>query len=187
MQSRAMALKGPPAFRRGALKKADGKLLRDARERANLSRRELGDRAGIGSKTIARLERGDQLPLPTTLAGLASELGVGLSDLAPDWFEDDFEMAGVETEGLRFRALRQKAGVTLEKAAAAAAVSVSTLSRFERGLHRSRGMETTPARGQGLNSDALAIHLGCLNAADLHNAIAARPMRTSMEDDDGLR
>src|SRR5262249_28942820 len=73
-----------PPDRRHAMSRADGAptpgfgaLLRRCRQEAGLSREELAERAGMSSKAIGALERGDrQRPYPATVRRLADALGL---------------------------------------------------------------------------------------------------------------
>jgi transcriptional regulator with XRE-family HTH domain len=177
-----MTAQGPPAFRRSALRPADGTLLKSAREAKGWCRRELAKNASVAAKTIARIERGAQLPLPATLRALADALGVGLGVLAPDWSADFLESQSTDPVGPRLRALRVAAAVSLEQAAKAAGVSISTFSRFERDLHQSRSMEGySPREGLGLASEHLAHSLGLNDADALQDALSTAPLQFDEE------
>ena len=173
LQSRTMPPIGPPAFKRSGLGPNDGARLKKIRSKAGLSRRQLGDVAKVAPKTIARIERGDQKPLPATLYALADALDVDLPELAPGWEGDHDEWDGAATKGRQFRNVRRTAGASLNDAAAAAGVSISTLSRFERALHYSQKMEGKDA---GLDREKLAELLGFRSAEALQAAISVRPM-----------
>ena len=56
-------------------------LLREWRERRDLSLRELGERSGVSYVTIARIEAGTMSPTVATLDKLAVALGVGVREL----------------------------------------------------------------------------------------------------------
>jgi transcriptional regulator with XRE-family HTH domain len=58
-----------------------GANLTAARERASLSREELGSRAGLNAATIYRLEAGNRQPRLPTIIVLAEVLGMTASDL----------------------------------------------------------------------------------------------------------
>lgn len=172
-----MNVQGPPAFKRSALNGADGVLLKKAREAAGLSRQKLSETAQVASITIARIERGTQLPLPATLRAIADALTVDLDTLAPGWSADILESESTDPSGPRLRTARLAAAVPLEQAAEAAGVSVSTFSRFERDLHQSRRMEGRASReGMGLDSEQLAHLLGFNDAGALRDCIEAAPV-----------
>jgi transcriptional regulator with XRE-family HTH domain len=177
-----MTAQGPPAFKRSALRPADGSLLKKAREANGWSRRELARNASIAAKTIARIERGAQLPLPATLRALVDALDVDLDVLAPGWSADILESQSTDPMGPHLRALRVAAAVSLEKAAKAAGVSISTFSRFERDLHQSRSMECySPREGMGLASEHLARLLGFNDVDTLQDSLAAAPLQFDEE------
>lgn len=66
-----------------------GTFLRESREAADLSLRELADRAGVDYAVIHRLEHGERSPRAETLQALAPHLGVKIEDL--------FALAGFAT------------------------------------------------------------------------------------------
>ncbi|MEU6537814.1 helix-turn-helix transcriptional regulator [Streptomyces sp. NPDC047000] len=84
--------------------RALGRQIRVARERAGLSRKELGDRIGYGEETISSVERGRRTPQPELLVAVDRELDCGgLLEAAaedveraksrrrvrhPEWFRD---------------------------------------------------------------------------------------------------
>ncbi|MHB9857561.1 helix-turn-helix domain-containing protein [Streptomyces sp. YIM S03343] len=57
--------------------RALGRQIRVARERAGLSRKELGDRIGYGEETISSVERGRRTPQPELLIAVDRELDCG--------------------------------------------------------------------------------------------------------------
>lgn len=58
-----------------------GRLVRAARERADLTREELAREAQVSTSTIARLELKDRLPNALALARIAGRVGVPVTDL----------------------------------------------------------------------------------------------------------
>ena len=58
-----------------------GRMVRDARRRANLTQRQLSAKAGIPQETIARIERGRVDPRVTTLDRLLEASGYGLESM----------------------------------------------------------------------------------------------------------
>lgn len=101
---------------------------------------------------------------------------VGL--LAPDWAADELERItkGAEHLGVGLRQLRIERSITLAEAADTAGVSVSTLSRFERGLHGEGELaKLYKAEGRMTErltfvSEQLAKLLGYRSAAELTHA-----------------
>jgi transcriptional regulator with XRE-family HTH domain len=59
-----------------------GRMVREARRRANLTQRQLSAKAGIPQETIARIERGRVDPRVTTLDRLLEASGYGLESMA---------------------------------------------------------------------------------------------------------
>jgi hypothetical protein len=55
-----------------------GRMVRDARRRANLTQRQLSAKAGIPQETISRIERGRVDPRVTTVDRLLESCGQGL-------------------------------------------------------------------------------------------------------------
>lgn len=60
-----------------------GRLIRTARERANLTREELARKAQVSTSTVARLELNDRLPNALALARIAGRVGVPVAELLP--------------------------------------------------------------------------------------------------------
>ena len=58
-----------------------GRMVREARRRANLTQRQLSAKAGIPQETIARIERGRVDPRVTTLDRLLEASGHGLESM----------------------------------------------------------------------------------------------------------
>jgi transcriptional regulator with XRE-family HTH domain len=58
-----------------------GRMVRDARSRANLTQRQLSAKAGIPQETIARIERGRVDPRVKTLDRLLEACGYGLESM----------------------------------------------------------------------------------------------------------
>lgn len=178
MQTRTMPKKGPPRFARRCLDKSVGYRVRKHREVLGISRNDLAGDAAIAPHTLARIERGDQLPTEETLRRIADALGMPLGLLAPDWAVDELERitTGAEHLGVGLRQLRIERSITLAEAADTAGVSVSTLSRFERGLH-GEGELAKLYKAEGrmterltLVSESLAKLFGYRSAADLTDA-----------------
>ncbi|WP_425341845.1 helix-turn-helix domain-containing protein [Citromicrobium bathyomarinum] len=134
-----MPVQGPPRFSRSDLDVGVANRLKKIRESKRMSRKDLAVAARISAKTLARHEQGRQRPSEPALRRLATALGVQIYDLAPSWKDDDLNRitTGVAHPGIGLRLLRKELGVSLESAARAAGVDVSTLSRFERGRHAS--------------------------------------------------
>ncbi|KIF67642.1 transcriptional regulator [Streptomyces sp. AcH 505] len=63
------------------LRQVIGIRIRDAREAANLTQPQLGERVGRDVKTIHRIERGTSDPKLTDLLLIADAIGVPLADL----------------------------------------------------------------------------------------------------------
>ena len=58
-----------------------GRMVREARQRARLTQRQLSAKAGIPQETIARIERGRVDPRVTTLDRLLEACGYGLESM----------------------------------------------------------------------------------------------------------
>ncbi|WP_370875960.1 helix-turn-helix domain-containing protein [Corynebacterium striatum] len=71
-----------------------GDRLRLVRESVGMSQEELGDVAGVGRATIARIESGKGTPRRATLIAIAFATGVSL-----DWLENGETPAGPEPSG----------------------------------------------------------------------------------------
>ncbi|MBX7536650.1 helix-turn-helix domain-containing protein [Qipengyuania sp. GH1] len=178
MQTRTMPKRGPPRFARRSLDSSVGFRVRQQREAAGLSRIELAADAGIGPRTLARIERGDQLPAEKTLRRISHALQVSIGLLAPHWAADDLEriQAGTEHLGVGLRQIRKSQQISLAEAAAFAGISVSTLSRFERGfigegsLAKLRRADDRLVERLTFVSEPLAKLLGFETAAELTKA-----------------
>ena len=120
-----------PHFSRHQLDDAIGPRIRAARGRQGKSRNELAAAAGIKSRTLARIERGDQIARVESLRAIATALNAPVESLARNWADDERRRRdNPDHLGPGLRRARLKAGVTLANAAAAAGVSPTTLSRF---------------------------------------------------------
>lgn len=187
MKTRPMKRRGTPSFLRGDLPSDLGARVLAARRAAGLSRRHAAARAFIDYRTLARIERGPQLPSMTTLLAIARGLNVDLVDLAPAWRadQDEIEESGLHSPGPALRRIRKARGVSLTSAAVAAGVSPSTLSRLERGLTAPARITAMGDRANGaigdydlaVTSADLAAILGYPSPAALTNA--CRPPRTT--------
>ena len=147
-----------PLFARNKLDDNVGKRLKAMREKRGMSRAMLANSAQLERHTLARLERGAQKPRVETLRALANALNVPLEGLATGWTDDEQRRANhLDHLGRGLRKVRLAAGVTLADAAAAAGVSSSTLSRFERTQTDSQALSLN---GSSFRSAALASLLG---------------------------
>jgi transcriptional regulator with XRE-family HTH domain len=63
--------------------RSPGRVIRAARERAELTREELAREAQVSTSTVARLELKDRLPNALALARIAARVGVPVSALLP--------------------------------------------------------------------------------------------------------
>jgi transcriptional regulator with XRE-family HTH domain len=59
-----------------------GSVVREHRERAGLSLRQLATRLGVSASLLSRIENGKAQPSVTTLYGLTAELGISLDELS---------------------------------------------------------------------------------------------------------
>jgi transcriptional regulator with XRE-family HTH domain len=128
-----------------------GGTLKAVRVGQRRSRQGVAKTADIAPLTLARIERGDQAPTPATLERICCALGIDVWDVARRWSRD---AAATPTDpeispGLGLRALRRERDLPLTALAARSGVSVSTLSRFERGITVSRRLTAGPAAGSG--------------------------------------
>ena len=167
-------------FQRRLLPESLGQTLRAARHGRGESRREVAAAVGIRSRTLARIERGQQMPLWPNLERLCDHLGVSVAGLARRWLQDSFDQPTnpVASPRLGLRALRQAKGLTLVELAGLSGVSAATLSRFERGLTASR-LLARRVGGAGMDPDdrdvvlvnaRVAAALGMADAAALRQA-----------------
>jgi transcriptional regulator with XRE-family HTH domain len=63
--------------------KVDGQKVREAREKAFLSKRELAERAGLNRSTVGRIEGGITEVYPRTIRKIAEALSVNPASLTP--------------------------------------------------------------------------------------------------------
>jgi transcriptional regulator with XRE-family HTH domain len=63
--------------------KVDGQKVREAREKAFLSKRELAERAGLDRSTVGRIEGGITEVYPRTIRKIAEALSVDPASLTP--------------------------------------------------------------------------------------------------------
>lgn len=180
LQTRIMAHERSSPFKLSELDNHVGQRVRERRLRCGLSRKALADASGVSRSTIAHVERGDQKPLPGTLGRIAAALSVPLFVLAPTWeaAEEARPKSGVVHPGVGLRAIRRNRNVKLATLAEATGLSVSTISRFERGLHVARKLASRDAPGVtyddqlGIISDELARALRFASAHELTRACA---------------
>lgn len=104
------------------------------------SQGKLATRAGLARETVARLEAGGRPPIADTVFRLEAALDLLPGELVPAWPE--WAPISLATWGARSRERRRALGLGLAEVAAAAGVSDSTLSRFEREIGRSTLLET---------------------------------------------
>ena len=64
--------------------RSPGRLIRAAREAADLTRENLAHETGVSTSTIARLELKDQIPNVLALTRIAGRLGIPVVDLLPE-------------------------------------------------------------------------------------------------------
>lgn len=169
----------PGYFRRSVLALDVGDKIEAMRKAAGISRRVLARRASISYCTLGRIVRGERRPAPESLRNIAWALDVPMEDLCDAWGEVDLNRPrhGSTSLGIGFREVRKNAGVSLEKASEAANVSVSTLSRFERNIHKLPRKIIAPDctgkstdSGASLICDNLAKALGFANSVELTDA-----------------
>jgi len=67
--------------RRGDVRRALGKNLRQARERAGLTQEAVAERSGVHPTEVSRIETGKRDPRIATVEALAEAVGVSVSDL----------------------------------------------------------------------------------------------------------
>ena len=170
-------------FQRRTMPAGYGGAFRQAREARGLSRREVAAAVAIAPRTLARVERGQQVPLWATLEKLCGHLGVSVVAVARRWFSDSLDVPTDprSSPGVGLRALRHSRRMTLEDLALRSGVSAATISRFERGLTVSRRLASRSGgsevdrddRGVVLDSRRVAEAFGLKDAAALRAACLA--------------
>lgn len=129
----------------------------------------------MSRKTICRLES-EGAPNPDTLLRVCETLGLPVSEIVPAWGKEDEEDIPTLDDsvfGHRVRRRRRELGIRLDEAAAAAGVSVSTLSRFERLASASTVLlrpvyADDPEGAVRLDNDGLANILGFKDSLELN-------------------
>lgn len=101
----------------------DAYALRNARERAGLSRADLAQRAGVSEASVKAWETGARSPRPATQVHLTDALGLGYEDL---------EQPG-PADAADLRRLRETLGLTRAEAARRLGIDPSALKRVESG------------------------------------------------------
>lgn len=166
-------------FQRRHLPEGVGVVLREARNRGGASRKKIAASSGIAPRTLARIERGEQTPLWTTLDRLCDVLGLSVAVIAPRWLKDSFDVPsdGEGAPGPGLRRLREARGMTLIQLAKASGISAATISRFERGLTTSSRLARPVGEGSSggdrnlvIDNLPLAQALGYMNPGALHRA-----------------
>jgi transcriptional regulator with XRE-family HTH domain len=148
-----------------------GLLLRQWRNQAGLSLRELGIAVGRSKGNLSRIERGHLPPPPVVILDkLAAALGVSnetLYEAAGQPSADADQPTAAEEFGRAVQAWRNKARMTQRQVQDATGIPAMRLSRIERGL-------LTPAAS---DLDQLATTLAVPRAA-LYKAAGRRPPRS---------
>lgn len=136
--------------------------------------------ATVATRTLARIERGQQTPSWSTFERICEVLAVSTITIARRWTIEAMDVPDHvgSVPGLGIRPLRRARGLTLVRLSELTGVSVSTLSRFERGITASRLLVDRPGwegrrfsdRDQVLSSRPLAKALGFDDLAGLRAA-----------------
>lgn len=119
---------------RAAIPTSVGAAVRGARLKRGWTQQRLANRSRVSRKTVSRIELQGS-PDADTLMRICSALEICVVDLVPAWDKpEDDDVPSLEDPlfGYRIRKRRRELGIKLTTAAAAAGVSVATLSRFER-------------------------------------------------------
>lgn len=101
-----------------------GRMLREARRRANLTQRQLSAKAGIPQETIARIERGRADPRVATLDRLLEACDYGLESMP---------RLGI---GIDRTQIRERLGVSMEQRLEVAMADDAHFVSWRRSLHR---------------------------------------------------
>ena len=101
-----------------------GRMLREARRRANLTQRQLSAKAGIPQETIARIERGRADPRVATLDRLLEACDYGLESMP---------RLGI---GIDRTQIRERLGVSMEKRLEVAMADDAHFVSWRRSLRR---------------------------------------------------
>ena len=136
-----------------------GRLLRQARRERGWTQARVAREVGIARESVYRIERG-RMPSGDVASRLCDVLGLDRSEMNLDRRETDPIYLYPPATFLRDR--RRSLGLTLAACAAASGVSVSTLSRFEKGVERSRALARHDKQGGavGMVNEGLARVLG---------------------------
>lgn len=140
-----------------------GLRVRKARRDARLTQADLAKAAGIGRRTVQRVE-GGELPAFDTVRRLEHALKLAPGSLVPGW--DQAASLHKGYIGARLREQRQKLGITLVKLGSYVGASAAKLSRMERGI---------PRRAQvfdDLIDYKLFLHLGFRNEVEFSKWLA---------------
>jgi transcriptional regulator with XRE-family HTH domain len=111
-----------------------GERIKQQRQRLSISQAQLARDAGIGKRTIQRVEAG-AMPAADTVWRLERCLQFEPGSLVPGW-----KLAGSlhsGSVGARIRERRQACGISLRVLSEWVGISASSLSRLERGVSRS--------------------------------------------------
>lgn len=109
-----------------------GVTLASARSARGWTQGRLARACGVRRETISRLEAGRRRPTADVVFRLQAALDLEPGELVPTWPE--WSPVGLPTQSARTRDRRRERRIPLRDAAAAAGVSIATLSRFERGV-----------------------------------------------------
>lgn len=122
-----------------------GALVLAARRARKWTQSRLATKAGVTRETVYRVEKG-RMPTGDVAVRLSDALGMDRDELDLKVRETDHIAMHPDLTLLRER--RRACGLKLRECAAAAGVSMPTLSRFERGVERNRDLAAFDERGR---------------------------------------
>lgn len=142
-----------------------GEVLASARTARGWTQGRLARACGVRRETISRLEAGHRRPSAEVVFRLQAALDLEPGELVPTWPE--WSPVGLPTQAARTRDRRRERRIPLRDSAAAAGVSIATMSRFERGVGPvPRNLDIDDPDASSAAKLALAQLLGFADVAD---------------------
>ncbi|HWU23567.1 MAG TPA: helix-turn-helix transcriptional regulator, partial [Nocardioides sp.] len=151
--------------------------LREMRVRRALAPDDVAQRLGVHPATVLRWERGERLPGPTHVVGIARILGLGTAEVAATF--DPWRGGSTEQDaivGCGLRDLRRAAGVPVSRLAEVAGVRPSTVYNWEHGRARIP-LTVLPALAGALGTNLDRLRAGLAGAGRWRPAEVDSPLR----------
>lgn len=115
-----------------------GELIKDARRKANLTQKELGEKLGISFQSIAQWENGIRNPKYESLQRIAFALNIPVDSLMGAHCQRSADQMTVMVLGQRIAEARKQVNLTQEQLAAKCGLATITVRQYESGKRQPR-------------------------------------------------